>query len=107
MNRPISTPSTSTRNVEAVIRCPSYPSLFDMAQRLPGTIVELGHAGDQACPVGMLEVEQGIQVPVQVVREVHDLVPQGVGGVQLHDSARLGTSSILLLRRSCGSVNPE
>ena len=76
MNRPISTPSTSTRKVAAVTRSPSKPSLVDIAQRLPGPLVQLGDAGDQARPVGVLQVEQRVEIPVQVVGEVGDLVPQ-------------------------------
>src|SRR5918994_3833713 len=97
MNRPISTPSTSTRKVEDVTRCRSKPS-SGIEQRFPGACVHIGDELDEAGAVGMLEVEQVVEVPVKVIREVADLPPQRRLGVQLHKSA----SGVPLLRRYAG-----
>jgi hypothetical protein len=49
-----------------------------MADRLPGTSVEAGHLAQQADPVTVLQTEQAIEVPVQVVAEIGDLTPKVV-----------------------------
>jgi hypothetical protein len=49
-----------------------------MADRLPGTSVEARHLAQQTDPVTVLETEQAVEVPVQVVAEVGDLTPQVV-----------------------------
>jgi hypothetical protein len=41
-------------------------------------LVEAGHLGQQANPVTVLEPEQTVEVPVQVVAEIRDLAPQVV-----------------------------
>src|SRR5262245_3603979 len=84
MKRPISTPSTSTRNVAVVTRWPSKPS-SGIEQRLPCALVHLGDELHQARPIGMLEIEQPVQVPVEVIGEVADLLPERRLGVELHD----------------------
>src|SRR5262245_55319824 len=98
MNRPISTPSTSKRNVAAVTRSPSKLSL-GMAQRLPRPIVQVGDRPDQPGAVTVDQIEEVIEIPVQVVREVGDLVPERLFRVQLHLSAGVFTSSIWPLAR--------
>src|SRR6478752_1034519 len=85
MNRPISTPSTSNMNVAAVTRWPSKLS-SGTEDRLPGAVVEVGNRSDQSGSVSVSEVEQAVEVPVQVVGEVGDLVPQGLLRVQPHRS---------------------
>jgi hypothetical protein len=42
---------------------------------LPRPFVELTDLLEQADPVAVLEVEQGVERPVQVVRQVGDLLP--------------------------------
>src|SRR5437867_457230 len=59
---------------------------------LPGTFVQVGDGGQQPGPIPMLEVEQRVEAPVQVVGEVGDLAPHllGVGGLQPEPSLRTG-----------------
>jgi hypothetical protein len=48
---------------------------------LPGAFVQGAHLLQQPDPVAVLEVEQGVERPVQVVGEIGDLLPQLVVGV--------------------------
>jgi len=48
---------------------------------LPCPLVQAGHLFHQPDPVAVFEIQQGIQPPVQVVREVGDLLPDLVDGV--------------------------
>jgi hypothetical protein len=48
---------------------------------LPCALVQTAHLLQQADPVAVLEVEQPVEVPVQVVRQEGDLLPQLVVGV--------------------------
>ena len=75
MKWPISTPSTSNRNVAAVTRSASKLS-SGIEHRLPRAFVHVGHQADQSSPVGVVEIEQPIEIPVEVVRQVGDLAPQ-------------------------------
>jgi hypothetical protein len=43
---------------------------------LPRALVQSAHLTEQQDPVAVFEVEQAVEVPVQVVREVGDLLPQ-------------------------------
>src|SRR5690606_18602357 len=68
----------------------------------PCPSVEVGHRTDQPGPIGVLEVEQHVQVPVEVVRQVGQLVPEGLLGVVHHRSVD-GTSSIAARRGRDGA----
>jgi hypothetical protein len=48
---------------------------------LPCAFVQAADLFQEADPVAVLEVEQLVQVPVQVVRQEGDLLPQLVVGV--------------------------
>jgi hypothetical protein len=48
------------------------------AYSLPGAFVQVAHLLQQPDPVTVLEVEQGVERPVQVVGEIGDLLPQFV-----------------------------
>jgi hypothetical protein len=48
---------------------------------LPGSFVEVAYLLQQPDPVTVLQIEQGVERPVQVVGEIGDLLPQFVGGV--------------------------
>jgi len=48
---------------------------------LPCPLVQAGDLLEQPDPVAVFEVQQGVQTPVQVVREVSDLLPELVDGV--------------------------
>jgi hypothetical protein len=48
---------------------------------LPCAFVQAADLGQEADPVAVLEVEQPVEVPVQVVRQEGDLLPQLVVGV--------------------------
>src|SRR5690606_22092824 len=67
---------------------------FGTACHLPGSVVHVGDQMDQADPVGVLQVEQRVEIPVQVVGEVRDLVPQRLLRVELHGAAGRDTSSM-------------
>jgi hypothetical protein len=43
---------------------------------LPRALVQTGHLVQQPDPVTVLQIEQTVEIPVQVVREVGDLLPQ-------------------------------
>jgi hypothetical protein len=43
---------------------------------LPCSLVQVAHLPQQLDPVAVLEVEQRVEAPVQVVSEVGDLLPQ-------------------------------
>jgi hypothetical protein len=43
---------------------------------LPSTLVQTTDLLQKPDPIAVLEVEQAIEVPVQVVREIRDLLPQ-------------------------------
>jgi hypothetical protein len=45
---------------------------------LPCSLVQPAHLLQQSDPVAVLEIEQGVEIPVQVVREVRDLLPEFV-----------------------------
>src|SRR3954447_17805558 len=91
LNTPISTPSTSSRN--RLASCGSPPRcwvLGILADRLPGLRVHGRHRPHHPDPVGVLEVEQAVEIPVQVVREIGDLLPDRLGRIAQHDSASGG-----------------
>jgi len=46
------------------------------AYSLPSPFVQVAHLLQQPDPVAVLEVEQGVERPVQVVGEVGDLLPE-------------------------------
>src|SRR5690242_1486139 len=94
MNMPICTPSTSNKKFELPGMSPPNPvSESDIgADRLPGALVQRRHRPDEPSPVGVLEVEQLIEIPVQVVGEVRHLLPEGLGRVPDH-LGLAGTSS--------------
>jgi hypothetical protein len=48
---------------------------------LPCAFVQAAHLAQQPDPVAVFEVEQPVEVPVQVVRQEGDLLPQLVMGV--------------------------
>jgi hypothetical protein len=48
---------------------------------LPCALVQAADLLEQADPVAVLQVEQPVEVPVQVVRQEGDLLPQLVVGV--------------------------
>jgi hypothetical protein len=48
---------------------------------LPCPLVQAGDLLEQPDPVAVFEVQQGIETPVQVVREISDLLPELVDGV--------------------------
>jgi hypothetical protein len=48
---------------------------------LPCAFVQAAHLLQEADPVTVLQIEQPIEVPVQVVRQEGDLLPQLVMGV--------------------------
>jgi len=48
---------------------------------LPCAFVQAAHLLQEADPVAVLQVEQPVEVPVQVVRQEGDLLPQLVVGV--------------------------
>jgi hypothetical protein len=48
---------------------------------LPCALVQAADLLEQADPVTVLQVEQPVEVPVQVVRQEGDLLPQLVVGV--------------------------
>jgi hypothetical protein len=48
---------------------------------LPCPFVQVAHLPQQADPVAVLQVEQRVERPVQVVGEIGDLLPQLVVGV--------------------------
>src|SRR5690606_22841319 len=58
---------------------------------------EVGDRPDQTGPIGMFEVEQGLEVPVQVIRQVGELIPERLLGVTHHRSTE-GTSSMAARR---------
>src|SRR3954468_7480198 len=68
--------------------------------RLPRSSVQIRDRLDQSRPVGVLEVEQGLQVPVEVIGEVADLLPQSPFGIALHSTGEERTSSTAR-RRGC------
>jgi hypothetical protein len=48
---------------------------------LPCAFVQPAHLPQQPDPVPVLQIEQPVEIPVQVVGEVGDLLPQFVVGV--------------------------
>jgi hypothetical protein len=48
---------------------------------LPGTLVQVADLFQEPDPVTVFEIEQPVEAPVQVVRQVGDLLPQLVDGV--------------------------
>jgi len=52
-----------------------------MLHSLPGSFVQTADLAQQPDPVPVLEVQQLLETPMQVVREEGDLLPQLVGGV--------------------------
>jgi hypothetical protein len=48
---------------------------------LPRALVQAGDLLEQPDPVAVFEIQQGVQAPVQVVRQVGDLLPDLVDGV--------------------------
>jgi hypothetical protein len=48
---------------------------------LPCAFVQATHLAEQADAVPVFQVEQPVEIPVQVVREERDLLPQLVVGV--------------------------
>jgi hypothetical protein len=48
---------------------------------LPCPFVQAGHLFEQPDPVAVFEIQQWVESPVQVVREVRDLLPDLVDGV--------------------------
>jgi hypothetical protein len=48
---------------------------------LPGSFVQVAYLLQQPDPVTVLEIEQGVERPVQVVGEIGDLLPEFVVGV--------------------------
>jgi hypothetical protein len=48
---------------------------------LPGAFIQGAYLLQQPDPVTVLEIEQGVERPVQVVGEVSDFLPQFVVGV--------------------------
>src|SRR3954453_7232789 len=103
MKAPIWTPSTSNRKFELTGISPlnPVPGSDIGTDRLPGARVQRRHRLDEPGPVAVLEVEQLVEVPVQVVREVRDLLPEGLGRVPVHLGVA-GTSS-MAARRLCRS----
>jgi hypothetical protein len=48
---------------------------------LPCAFVQPAHLAQQPDPVAVFEIQQAVEVPVQVVRQEGDLLPQLVVGV--------------------------
>jgi hypothetical protein len=48
---------------------------------LPGSLVQVADLLEEPDPVAVFEVEQPVETPVQVVRQVRDLLPQLVDGI--------------------------
>jgi len=48
---------------------------------LPCAFVQSAHLAQQPDPVAVLQVEQLVEAPVQVIRQVGDLLPQFLVGV--------------------------
>ena len=69
-------------------RSTGSPSSLDLVVDA-GDVVDVGH------PVGVFEVQQGIQRPVQVISEVRDLLAQTVGRVRDYSPRRLPDRSMV------------
>jgi hypothetical protein len=52
-----------------------------MGDALPGAGVQVSDLTQQPDPVRVLEVEQAFEIPVEVVGEIGDLLPQVLVGV--------------------------
>jgi hypothetical protein len=48
---------------------------------LPRALVQPGHLAEQPDPVAVFEIQQGVQPPVQVVRQVGEFLPDLVLGI--------------------------
>src|SRR6185369_4390664 len=77
LNIPICWPSTSKMKLPAIRTTPEASDKFP--HLLPGALVQAGDTGHEPGPVPVLEVEQGVERPVQVIGEVGDLVPHPLG----------------------------
>src|SRR3954451_14437828 len=93
LNTPISTPSISSKNRDPTARSPPTPSLGIALHRLPRPGVERRDGPHQSGAVVVLEIQELIEVPVQVVGEVRQLLPERLGRVPHHRPVA-GISSI-------------
>jgi hypothetical protein len=48
---------------------------------LPGTLVQVADLLQEPDPVTVFEIQQPVEAPMQVVRQIGDLLPQLVDGV--------------------------
>jgi hypothetical protein len=48
---------------------------------LPRALVQAGDLFEEPDPIAVFEIQQGVEAPVQVVRQVGDLLPDLVDGV--------------------------
>jgi len=67
-------PSTSNTNLPA--KGGSVPRVSATVHSLPRAFVQVADLAEQPDPVAVLEVQQPVQVPVQVVGEIGHLLPQ-------------------------------
>src|SRR5690606_3761257 len=68
-----------------------------IADPFPRSAVQIGDRPDELSPIGMFEVEKGLEIPVQVIRQIGELVPERLLGIAHHRSAE-GTSSMAARR---------
>src|SRR2546430_2120993 len=79
VNAPIVRPSTVKTNFPA--KGGSTVRELATNDSLPRTLVQAGDLFEEPDPVAVFEIQQGVEAPVQVVREVGDLLPDLVDGV--------------------------
>jgi len=50
-------------------------------QLVPSTVIQVGYLLKQADAITMLEVEQPVEIPMEVVSQIGDLLPQVIGRI--------------------------
>src|SRR2546427_1961586 len=90
LNNPICWPSTSKMKLPAIRMPPAASGKFP--HLLPGALVQAGDTGQQPGPIPVFEVEQGVELPVQVIGEVGDLIPHRLGADRSQPDPSLRTS---------------
>src|SRR5882757_6098648 len=82
LKTPICTPSTSSRKrLASWASPPSGATSGILADRLPGLGVQRRDGPHHAHPIRVLEIEQLVERPVQVIGEVGDLLPDGLSRI--------------------------
>ncbi len=76
-------------------------SLISIGSALCG---EISGQPDEPAAVGVFEVEHGVELPVQVIREIADLLVEDVGSARHDSPRRLPATSTAKSLLQCGHV---